>query len=119
MSAKRLTGRQALAAWPDRLAAVNAEPTDDNLQRLCSLLDAIDRWVVQRWGTAGHGDRRATLAAHRREARAANRLVSEAAKTKREAAGRANRAKQGPATSSERLPAVPRVEIPEDRASAA
>jgi hypothetical protein len=116
---KRLTGRQALATWPERLAAVNAEPTDDHLQRLCSLLDAIDRWVVQRWGTAGHDARLDELAARRREARAANRLVSEATKTKREAAGRANRATQGPATSSERLPGVPRVEIPEDGASAA
>jgi hypothetical protein len=119
MSAKRLTGRQALAAWPERLAAVNAEPADENLQRLCGLLDAIDRWVVQRWNTAGHDDRMDELAARRREARAANRLVSEASKTKRETAGRANRAKQGPATSPERLPALPRVEIPEDRASAA
>jgi hypothetical protein len=119
MSAQRLTGRQALAIWPERLAGVEAEPADDHLQRLCTLLDAIDRWVVQRWGTAAHDERRDELAARRREARAANRLVAEAAKTKREAAGRANRAKQGPATSSERLPAVPRVEIPEDRASAA
>jgi hypothetical protein len=119
MSAQRLTGRQALAVWPEHLAAVNAEPADDHLQRLCSLLAAIDRWVVQRWGAAGHDDRMADLAARRREARAANRLVSEAAKTKREAAGRANRARQGPATSSERLRAVPRVEIPEDRGSAA
>jgi hypothetical protein len=90
MSAKRLTGRQALAAWPERLAAVNAEPTDENLQRLCGLLDAIDRWVVQRWGTAGHDDRGATLAAHRREVREANRHVSATARARQAAACTAN-----------------------------
>jgi beta-phosphoglucomutase-like phosphatase (HAD superfamily) len=94
MSAKRLTGRQALAVWPERLAGVNAEPTDENLQRLCSLLDAIDRWVVQRWGTAGHDDRRTTLAAHRREAREANRYVSATARARQAAAGTANLARR-------------------------
>jgi hypothetical protein len=94
MSAKRLTGRQAIAAWPERLAAVNAEPTDENLQRLCGLLDAIDRWVVQRWGTAGHDDRRATLAAHRREAREANRHVAATARARQAAAGTANLARR-------------------------
>jgi hypothetical protein len=94
MSAKRLTGRQALATWPERLAAVTAEPTDENLQRLCTLLDDVDRWIVQRWGTAGHDDRRATLADLRREARQANRLVSTTARARQAAAGTANLARR-------------------------
>ncbi len=43
---RRLSGRQALAAWPERLAAARTEPSDEGLQRLCSLLDAIDHWVA-------------------------------------------------------------------------
>jgi hypothetical protein len=94
VSVKRLTGRQAIAAWPDRLAAVEAEPTDENLQRLCSLLDAIDRWVVQRWGGVGHDARMAELAARRSEARAANHQVSTAARARQAAAGTANLARR-------------------------
>ncbi|HSH58522.1 MAG TPA: hypothetical protein VK988_02560 [Acidimicrobiales bacterium] len=78
MSPKRLSGKQALAAWPERLAAVADEPTDDALQRLCTLLDAVDRWVVDRWQAAGHDERVATLAGCRNDAREANRLVSDA-----------------------------------------
>jgi hypothetical protein len=94
MSAQRLTGRQARAAWPERLAAVTEEPTDDHLQRLCSLVDAIDRWVVQRWGAAGHDDRMAELASRRSEARAANHQVSNAARTRQATVGRANSARR-------------------------
>lgn len=79
---KRLTGRAALAEWPSRFAVVQAEPTDSNLQRLCTLLDVIDRWIVQRWGTSGHADRLASLANCRAEARSANRLVSEAQRSR-------------------------------------
>ncbi len=78
---KRLTARAALDAWPERLAEVRVDPTDDNLQRLCCLIDAVDGWVVQRWGTAGHDERRAQLSAMRVEAREANRQVSVAQRT--------------------------------------
>ncbi|HSH61277.1 MAG TPA: hypothetical protein VK988_16875 [Acidimicrobiales bacterium] len=77
MSTKpRLTGRTAIAAWPERLGEVRREPTDENLQRLCHLLDAIDQWIVQRWDKPGHEERMAALTACRAEAREANRLVS-------------------------------------------
>ncbi|HSH59701.1 MAG TPA: hypothetical protein VK988_08705 [Acidimicrobiales bacterium] len=77
MSTKpRLTGRTAIAAWPERLAEVREEPTDENLQRLCHLLDIVDAWIVQRWDKPGHEERMAALIACRAEAREANRLVS-------------------------------------------
>ena len=114
---RRLTGKAALSAWPARLAALRAEPTDDNLQRLCALLDGIDSWVVQRWDKRGHDDRLATLAQCRREAREANRLVSAAqrkpteAKTaalaKARAASAAKRLQQTPTSASKRLTARP------------
>ncbi len=79
MSTKpRLTGRTAVAAWPERLGEVREEPTDENLQRLCHLLDVVDGWIVQRWQMPGHGERRAILVSLRTEARQANGLVSEA-----------------------------------------
>ncbi len=79
MSTKpRLTGRTAIAAWPERLGEVRREPTDENLQRLCHLLDVVDGWIVQRWQTPGHEERRAILASLRTEALEANGLVSEA-----------------------------------------
>jgi NTP pyrophosphatase (non-canonical NTP hydrolase) len=43
-----------------------AEPTDENLQKLCSLLDILDAWVVQGWDS--HPDRRRTLSRLRGEA---------------------------------------------------
>jgi hypothetical protein len=102
---KRLTGRQALAAWPEEFAV--AEPTDDHLQRLCALLDAIDRWVVQRWGDAGHDERLAAFADCRRDARRANQLVGttlQRAKASRAASGQAaSRRRKGRASDSERL----------------
>lgn len=66
---KRLRGKAALDTWPERLAAVKQDPTDDNLQALCSLLDEADSWVVRGWGGARHDDRRATLRRMRAEAR--------------------------------------------------
>ncbi len=91
---RRLSGRQALAAWPERLAAVRTEPSDEGLQRLCSLLDAIDRWVVERWGTASHQNRMASLAACRAEAREANGLVSGVLRAKQAARGAKNLAQR-------------------------
>ncbi len=79
MSTKaRLTGRTAIAAWPERLGEVREEPTDENLQRLCHLLDVVDGWIVKRWQTPDHEERRAILTSLRSEAREANGLVSEA-----------------------------------------
>ncbi len=79
MSTKpRLTGRTAVAAWPERLDEVREEPTDENLQRLCHLLDVVDAWIVKRWQTPDHEERRGILASLRTEARQANGLVSEA-----------------------------------------
>lgn len=91
---KRLTGRAAIEAWPERLTEVQAEPTDENLQRLCSLLDAVDQWVVQRWEKPGHDDRMATFANMRAEAREANRLVSVSIRTRQGERGRLNGAKR-------------------------
>lgn len=76
MTARAPRGRAAVAAWPERLAAVEADPTDENLQRLCNLLDAVDAWVVQGWET--HPARREILAELRVDARRANRLVAAA-----------------------------------------
>ncbi len=109
MSTNRLSGRQALAAWPERLAAVRTEPSDEGLQRLCSLLDAIDRWVVERWGTASHENRMASLAGCRAEAREANGLVADVLRAKQAARGAKNLA-QGRSTSRStvaRAPATP------------
>lgn len=105
---KRLTGRAALAEWPGRLAAVQAEPTDSNLQRLCNLLDTIDRWIVQRWGTAGHVERLSALASFRAVARQANQLVSAASReTGRRRAQQTNR-KRAVSRASDVAGAVPR-----------
>ncbi len=106
---RRLSGRQAFAAWPERLAAVRTEPSDEGLQRLCSLLDAIDRWVVERWGASGHEDRMASLAACRADAREADRLVSDVLRAKQAARGAKNLA-QGRSTGRStvaRAPATP------------
>ncbi len=104
---RRLSGRQALAAWPERLAAVRTEPSDEGLQRLCSLLDAIDRWVVERWDAPGHSDRLASLTGCRHEARQAAALVSatlrDAKATRAAKGGAARRPNEGPPSGSERL----------------
>lgn len=110
---RRLTGKAALSAWPARLTALKAEPTDENLQRLCALLDGVDYWVVQRWDKRGHDERLATLAECRRQAREANRLVpaalrqpSEAragALVKARAAATAKRLQEAPPSASKRL----------------
>ncbi len=84
---KRLRGKAALATWPERLAVVKNEPTEDNLQRLCSVLDEADAWVVRGWGGARHDDRRATLRQMRAEARDAQALVT--ARKRQEAQGKA------------------------------
>ncbi len=103
---RRLTGKAALAAWPSRLATVKADPTDENLQRLCVLLDDIDSWVVQRWDKPGHDDRLATLAECRRQAREANRLVSAASRKPSEARAAAL-AKARAAAAAKRLQEAP------------
>ncbi len=91
---RRLGGKAALDAWPARLAEVQAEPMDEHLQRLCSLLDAVDSWVLQRWGKPGHDDRMATFANMRAEAREANRLVSLSIRNRQAEVGRANGARR-------------------------
>ncbi len=68
MTTKRLTGRAALEAWPARLTEARLNPTDEALQRLCSLLDAVDAWVCRRWGQKGHQERRSALSQLRSEA---------------------------------------------------
>jgi hypothetical protein len=102
-TSRRLSGRQALTAWPERLADVKAEPSDEGLQRLCSLVDVIDRWVVERWDAPGHEDRMASLAACRADAREANRLVSDVLRAKQAARGAKNLA-QGRSTSRSTVP---------------
>ncbi len=94
MTTKRLGGRVALDAWPERLAEVQSEPSDDALQRLCTLLDAVDHWVVERWAKRGHDDRMATFAKMRAEAREANRLVSVSIRSRQAEVGRANGARR-------------------------
>ncbi len=86
MTTKRLTGKAAQEAWPARLTEARLNPSDEALQRLCGLLDAIDAWVVRRWRSQGHQERREALAQARREAAEVNRAVSEAVR-----AGRAER----------------------------
>lgn len=103
---RRLTGKAALSAWPARLAALKADPTDENLQRLCALLDGIDSWVVQRWDKPGHADRLATLTECRRQAREANRLVV-AAQRKPTEAKTAALAKARAASAAKRLQQAP------------
>ena len=112
---KRLTGRAAIEAWPERLAEVRTEPSDENLQRLCSLLDAVDQWIVQRWEKPGHEDRMATFANMRAEAREANRLVSVSIRSRQAEVGRLNgarKAKVRPAGTPESLVAPERVNTP-------
>lgn len=81
-------GRAAVNAWPDRLAAVRQDPSDANLQSLCTLLDAVDSWTVEAHGTPAHVDRVGTLLACRRDAREANRLVTERLRQGQSEAGR-------------------------------
>lgn len=96
----RLTGRAALDAWPGLSARCRAERSDESLQRLCSLLDALDRWIVQRWGQKGHQDRRAALRTCRADARECNAMVgsgrTEALQKRGEAGSRARAAKKAP-----------------------
>ena len=118
---KRLTGRAAIDAWPERLADVQADPTDDHLQRLCALLDVVDHWVVERWEKPSHEDRMTTLANMRAEARDANRSVSLSIRSRQAEVGRANgarKAKDRPAGTPEALVGAERVNTPE-RASEA
>jgi hypothetical protein len=119
----RLTGRTAVAVWPERLGEVREEPTDANLQRLCVLLDAIDTWVVQRWDKAGHDERMATLVGCRHQAREANRLVSEAQRTpspaQRAVLARARAAREARPTDAQGLPGDPRVDTAGSDASVA
>lgn len=86
-----------LADWPARMAAVEAERSDDALQRLCAVLDVADADVCRRWDEPGHDQRRARLASMRAEARRANRLVSEAQRV-----GRSARVAKGNATRAAR-----------------
>lgn len=97
---KRLRGKAALATWPERLAAVKNEPTEDNLQRLCSVLDEADAWVVRGWGGARHDDRRATLRRMRAEARDAQAFVTAASRKRQAAQAAARRPRKAPATTA-------------------
>jgi hypothetical protein len=123
MTTARLTGRKALADWPDRLEEVTAEPSDDLLQRLCSLLDAIDRWIVDRWYEAGHAERLEQLTTCRREATEANRRVSEAQRQRSPAQlatlAKARAARDRLPTVPKRFRAVARVDTPDPRPGAA
>jgi hypothetical protein len=74
---QRLTGRAALEAWPERMRELRADPSDETLQRLCSLLDTVDGWIVARWGKDGHQERRSQLKELRKQAREAATLVYE------------------------------------------
>lgn len=67
-----------LTEWAPALAKVTAEPTADNLDDLCSLLDALDAVVVRLWGTEGHDERRKLLTACRGAAHQANARVTAA-----------------------------------------
>jgi hypothetical protein len=89
MTPRRPTGRQAVDQWSRRLDEVMDDPTDDRLQRLCGLLDAIDAWVVAGWGGRDHDERMAILSACRKDARAANRAVGRALRRSKGAGGRA------------------------------
>lgn len=98
-------GRAAVAAWPERLAAVREDPSDANLQSLCTLVDAIDAWVVEGWNGKDFRERWATLQQCRAEAREANRLVTERTRQGQAAAGRVNlasRRQEGRTTAQER-----------------
>lgn len=55
--------------WQQRLAALQAEPTDDHLQLVCDLLDEADAEVCRRWNEAGHVERLAELRARRADVR--------------------------------------------------
>lgn len=98
---KRVRGKAALDTWPHRLAAVKNEPTEDNLQALCSVLDEADSWVVRGWGGARHDQRRATLRRMRAEARDGQALVTAATRKRQEAQGKAaaRKRREAPVTS--------------------
>ena len=74
------TDRPKLADWPQRLAAVRAEPSDENLQRLVAIVDLADAALVRRWGRAGHDHRRSRLDTMRTEAADARVLVATASR---------------------------------------
>lgn len=91
------TFKSALAAWADAMTTLHAEPTTDNLQTLCTLLDVMDGEMVRTWGADGHEWRRGVFRECRAAARQANALVSAralaGAKARGEAAAAARREK--------------------------
>lgn len=91
---KRLRGKAALDTWPQRLAAVKNEPTEDNLQALCSVLDEADSWVVRGWKGARHDQRLAIFLRMRAEARDAWAHVEARRQREAEVQGRAAAAAQ-------------------------
>jgi hypothetical protein len=85
---KRPRDSAAVKAWPDALYQVTLHPTEENLDRLCNLLDAIDAWVVRAHGKPYYAERRRFLTECRKESWEANRRVSEASRERQAAAGR-------------------------------
>lgn len=94
MTTRTPRGQKAVDAWPDRLAQTMSDPTDENLQSLCTLMDAIDAWVVQGWERRGHVERLDVLRRCRADAREANRAVTEALRASQAKSGTANLAKR-------------------------
>lgn len=50
------TFKTALAAWADQMQTVRDTPTSETLDSLCTLLDVMDRELVQHWKQPGHGE---------------------------------------------------------------
>lgn len=84
--------KAAVAAWPALLAAVEADPCDETLGQLCTLLDVMDGEIARTWKTDGHDDRLVTFRGCRAAARQANRLVTSTGAERAKAKGLAGHA---------------------------
>jgi hypothetical protein len=78
----------AVKAWPDAVYQVTLHPTEENLDKLCNLLDAVDAWVVRAHGKPYYTERARFLSECLAQTREANRRVTEAARERQAAAGR-------------------------------
>lgn len=71
---RTMTG--AMKEWPALFERTMKDPTSENLDVLCTLLDVMDHEVCRLYRKPGHERRVAQLAAARGDARKANRAVT-------------------------------------------
>jgi hypothetical protein len=78
----------AVKAWPDAVYQGTLHHTEEKLDKLCNLLDAIDAWVVRAHGKPYYAERARFLSECLAQTREANCRVTEAWRERKAAAGR-------------------------------